>query len=136
MTRTAFVLGTATVVVAVMAAAGARAQGPAFAAKPLLQSTVGGDDRNEAVVLSVTIGPGGSSGRHTHPGDCYGTVVEGDAELRIEGREPRSVSAGDAWHTTNGTVHELRNLGLTPVRAVNTLVVEKGKPRIQPVRAD
>ena len=54
MTRAAFVLGTAAVVVAVMAAAGARAQGPAFAAKPLLQSTVGGDDRKEAVVLSVT----------------------------------------------------------------------------------
>jgi quercetin dioxygenase-like cupin family protein len=136
MIRTALVLGTSAVVVAVVSAAGARAQAPAFAAKPLLQSTVGGDERKEAVVLSVTIAPGGSSGRHTHPGDCYGTVVEGDAELRIEGREPRRVSAGDAWHTTNGTVHELRNVGLDAVRAVNTLVVEKGKPRMQPVRAD
>jgi quercetin dioxygenase-like cupin family protein len=136
MIRTALVLGTSAVVVAVVSAAGARAQAPAFAAKPLLQSTVGGDESKEAVVLSVTIAPGGSSGRHTHPGDCYGTVVEGNAELRIEGREPRHVSAGDAWHTTTGTVHELRNVGLDPVRAVNTLVVEKGKPRMQPVRAD
>src|SRR5436190_22366244 len=103
MTRTTFVLGTAAVVVAVMAAAGARAQGPAFAAKPLLQSTVGGDDRKEAVVLSVTIGAGGSSGRHTHPRDCYGTVVEGDAELSIEGRALRRAAAADAWHTTYGT---------------------------------
>jgi quercetin dioxygenase-like cupin family protein len=131
MTRTALGLGTSVVVIALVSAAGARAQAPAFSAKPLLQSTVGGDDRKEAVVLSVSIAPGGTSGRHTHPGDCYGTIVEGTAELRIEGREPRQVSAGDAWHTTNGTVHELRNVDVSPLRAVNTLVVEKGKPRMQ-----
>jgi len=130
------VLGTSAVVVTIVLAAGSYAQAPPFAAKPLLQSTVGGDESKEAVVLSITIAPGGSSGRHTHPGDCYGTVVDGAAELRIEGREPRRVSAGDAWHTTRGSVHELRNVGETPVRAVNTLVVDKGKPRMQPVRAD
>jgi quercetin dioxygenase-like cupin family protein len=133
MRRPALVLGTSVVAVALVSAAGARAQAPSFSAKPLLQSTIGGDDGKEAVVLSVSIGPGGTSGRHTHPGDCYGTIVEGNAELRIEGREPRRVSAGDAWHTTNGTVHELRNVDVNPLRAVNTLVVEKGKPRMQPV---
>ena len=131
-----FVLAASALVVATLSAAGSHAQTPRFAAKPLLQSTFGGDESKEAVMLSITIAPEGSSGRHTHPGDCYGTVVEGSAELRIDGREPRRVSAGDAWHTTQGTVHELRNVGDTTVRAVNTLVVEKGKPRMQPVRAD
>ncbi|MGH7392749.1 MAG: cupin domain-containing protein [Candidatus Rokuibacteriota bacterium] len=121
---------------AILPAASAHAQAPAFAAKQLLQSTVGGDESKEAAVLSIAIAPGGSSGRHTHPGDCYGTIVEGTAEIRIEGREPRRVAPGDAWHTTRGTVHELRNIGDTPVRAVNTLVVDKGKPKMQPVRAD
>jgi quercetin dioxygenase-like cupin family protein len=130
------VLGVSAIVVAMVPATGSRAQAPGFVAKPLLQSTVGDDVSREAAVLSITIAPGSSSGRHTHPGDCYGTVVEGTAELRIEGREPRRVSAGDAWHTTRGTVHELRNIGDTQARAVNTLVVDKGKPRMQPVRAD
>jgi quercetin dioxygenase-like cupin family protein len=122
--------------VAGLSAADSPAQTPQFAAKPILQTTVGGVEGREAVMLSITIAPGGSSGRHTHPGDCYGTVVEGNAEIRIEGREPRRVSPGEAWHTTNGTVHELKNVGDTTVRAVNTLVVQKGKPRMQPVRAD
>ena len=132
----ALVLGTSSVVVAILSAVGSHAQAPAFAAKPVLQTTVDGDENKEAVVLSITIAPGGSSGRHIHPGDCYGTLVEGAAELRIDGREPRLVSAGEAWHTTRGTVHELRNVDVSPARAVNTLVVDKGKPRMQPVRAD
>jgi hypothetical protein len=47
------------------------------------------------------------------------------------------------WHSGNmclpnlslnprGAIHELKNVGDTPVRVVNTLVVDKGKPRMQP----
>lgn len=103
-----------------------------FAAKPLLQATVEGDENKETVLLAISIAPGGTSGRHTHPGDCYGTVFEGTVELRVDGREPRRVSAGDAWHNARGVVHELRNAGDAPVRVVNTLVIDKGKPRMQP----
>jgi quercetin dioxygenase-like cupin family protein len=108
------------------------AQMSGFVAKPLLQSTVEGDENKEAALLTITIAPGGSSGRHTHPGDCYGTVVEGTVELRVEGREPRRVSAGEAWHNPRGAIHELRNVGDKPVRVVNALMVDKGKPRMQP----
>lgn len=118
---------------AVLWAAVSTAQMSGFTAKPLLQSTLEGDQNKETAILAITIAPGGTSGRHIHPGDCYGTVFEGTLELRIEGREPRRVSVGDAWHNARGVVHELRNVGDTPVRVVNTLVVDKGKPRMQPV---
>jgi quercetin dioxygenase-like cupin family protein len=104
-----------------------------FVAKPMLQSSVERDESKETVMLAISIAPGGSSGRHTHPGDCYGTVVEGTVELRVEAREPRRVPAGEAWHNPRGVIHELRNVGDTPIRVVNTLVVDKGKPRMQPV---
>lgn len=109
------------------------AQMSGFTAKPMVQSSVEGDQNKDAVMLAIAIAPGGSSGRHTHPGDCYGTVVEGAVELRVEGREPRRVSAGEAWHNPRGVIHELRNVGDSPSRVVNTLVVDKGKPRMQPV---
>ncbi len=107
------------------------AQMSGFVAKPMLQSPVEGDERKEAVMLAISIAPGGSSGRHTHPGDCYGTAVEGAVELRVEGREPRRVPIGEAWHNPRGVIHELRNVGDTPIRVVNTLLVDKGKPRMQ-----
>jgi quercetin dioxygenase-like cupin family protein len=134
LTRRDFVRAGTTVVGALLVTGrGAHAQTSGFAAKPLLQSTVERDESKEAVLLAITIAPGGSSGRHTHPGDCYGTVVEGTVELRVEGREPRTVSTGDAWHNARGVVHELRNVDPAPARVVNTLVVDRGKPRMQAV---
>jgi quercetin dioxygenase-like cupin family protein len=127
-----FAAGASFCVVVSLWAVRAPAQMSGFVAKPLLQSTLEGDENKDATMLAITIAPGGSSGRHTHPGDCYGTVFEGTVELRVDGREPRRVSPGEAWHNPRGAVHELRNVGDTPVRVVNTLVVDKGKPRMQP----
>jgi quercetin dioxygenase-like cupin family protein len=114
-------------------AIGLYAQAPGFTITPLLQSTFGDDASKDAVVLTVELAPGSSTGRHTHPGECYGTVVEGVVELHVEGREARWVSVGEAYHNPRGTIHEFRNIGEKPARLVNTMVVDKGKPRLQPV---
>jgi quercetin dioxygenase-like cupin family protein len=126
-------LGASSLVCSILIAAASDAQPSGFVARPMIQSTVEGDASKEAAVLAIAIAPGGTSGRHTHPGDCYGTVVEGTVELRVEGREPRRVTAGEAWHNPRGAVHELRNPADAPARVVNTLVVDKGTPRMQPV---
>ena len=109
------------------------AQAPGFKITPLLQSTFGDDASKDAVVLTVELAPGSSTGRHTHPGECYGTVVEGLVELHAEGREARWVSVGEAYHNPRGTIHEFRNIGEKPARLINTMGVDKGKPRMQPV---
>ena len=124
---------TASLVVALTLSDGLHAQPLGFKATPLLQSTFGDDASKEAVVLAVDLVPGSSTGRHTHPGDCYGTVFEGIVELHVEGREARWVTVGQAYHNPGGTIHEFRNVGDKPARLVNTMVVEKGKPRMQPV---
>ena len=109
------------------------AQAPGFTITPLLQSTFGDDASKDAMVLTVELPGASSTGRHTHPGDCYGTVVEGVVELHVEGREARWIAAGGAYHNPRGTIHEFRNIGEQPARLVNTMVVDKGKPRLQPV---
>lgn len=109
-----------------------QAQPPGFKVTPLLQSTFGDDASKDAVVLAVELTPGATTGRHTHPGDCYGVVVEGLVELHVEGREARWVSMGQAYHNPRGTIHEFRNVGDKLARLVNTMVVDKGQPRLQP----
>src|SRR5439155_22683013 len=99
------------------------AQMSGFVAKPMLQSPVESDESKEAVMLAISIAPGGSSGRHTHPGDCYGSGVEGTVELRIEGRQARRVPARWCCHNPRGVINDIRNIGDTPIRAVNTRVV-------------
>jgi quercetin dioxygenase-like cupin family protein len=108
---------------------------PGFASKPIHTSPITGDDAKEIVVISVSIEPGGYSPPHTHPGECAGVVIEGTVDLVAEGKDVRRVAAGEAFSNTRGTVHQFRNSGDKPVRMATTLVVDKGKPRTQPVPA-
>ena len=111
----------------------AGAQAPGLTAKPLLRTTLSGDETKESVMLSVEFAPGSTTGRHTHPGDEYTVVLQGTLELSAEGRDTRRVQAGDVYHNPRGLVHEARNVGDTPARVAITFVVDKGKPITQPV---
>jgi quercetin dioxygenase-like cupin family protein len=102
---------------------------PGFTAKPILVSPLAGDDAKEIVVIATEIAPGASSPAHTHPGHCIVTVQSGMIEVRVEGRAPRRLGAGDAIVNPPGPVHQFFNVGEVPVRMTQTLLVEKGKPR-------
>ena len=56
-------------------------------------------------------------------------MIEGTIELRIDGKEPRHLSAGGPYATQANPVHQFTDVGDKPVRVLNTLEVEKGKPR-------
>ena len=104
---------------------------PAFSSKPIVVSPMTADDKKEIVLLAVSISPGGAVPLHVHPGDCVGSVVEGTVELLVEGQAPRRVSAGEAYNNLRGTVHGFRNVGEGQARLLNSLVVDKGAPRVQ-----
>jgi quercetin dioxygenase-like cupin family protein len=107
----------------------AQVSAPGFVAKPMQVSPISGVEDKEVAFINVSMEPGASSPRHTHPGDCYGAVLEGSVELVVEGQDAKRVAAGQAWHNPRGPVHYFKNVGDTPARLVNTLIVDKGKPR-------
>lgn len=109
----------------------AQVTAPGFVAKPMFVGPISGVEDREIAMIDVSMAPGASAPHHTHPGDCYGAIVEGTVELVVEGQEPRRFAAGQAWHNPRGPAHYFRNVGDTPARLVNTLVVDKGKPRTQ-----
>jgi quercetin dioxygenase-like cupin family protein len=86
----------------------------------------------EAVVARVEIAPGASAGRHTHPGDEISYVVEGEAEILIDGQPARKVKAGDGFVVPAGVKHDARNAGTMPVKLVGVYVVDKDKPLATP----
>lgn len=112
----------------------ATAQAPGISAKPLLRSSVSGDEGKESIILSIEIAPGASTGRHSHAGDEYATVIEGTLEVRLEGQEPRRVAVGQSYHNPRGVIHETRNVGDGAARAVATFIVDKGKPLTVPAK--
>lgn len=105
-----------------------------YTSKPIMVSPLSSDEKKEFVLISVAIQPGGAVPMHTHPGDCVGSVVEGTVELLVDGQPPRRVAAGEAYNNLRGTVHGFRNAGDAQARLLNSLVVDKGLPRVQPAR--
>lgn len=104
-----------------------RAQQPNVERKVLLQQdvTIPG---YQNVLVAVTIPAGGREGRHTHPGTLLVHVLEGVMTLDHEGRPTMTYKPGDSVYIEPGRVHEGMNKGTTPVRAIASFVVEKGKP--------
>jgi quercetin dioxygenase-like cupin family protein len=113
-----------------LATAGALAQ---VKRTPVLTADVAAPGR-EAVVVRGEIDPGVSAPRHSHPGDEISYILEGEAELLIDGEAPRVVKAGEAFVIPAGKVHGARNPGGVPLRFVGVYVVEKGKPLATPAK--
>ena len=107
----------------------AQVNAPGFVAKPIAISPISGVDDKEVAFINVTMQPGASSPRHSHPGDCYGAIIEGNVELVVEGQEGKRFTEGQAWHNPRGPFHYFKNIGDAPAKLINTLIVDKGKPR-------
>lgn len=99
---------------------------------PLLKTTLAGDDSKQVLVGRAQFEPGATTGRHTHPGDEYATIVRGELTLHVEGRDDRKVVAGEAYHSPKGVVHETVNTGYEPAEVISTFVVDKNQPLIIP----
>jgi quercetin dioxygenase-like cupin family protein len=88
----------------------------------------------EGVMARVTIPPGATEGRHTHPGEVFAYVMQGTLTLAVEGKPTATLKAGDSFYIAPGVVHEGSNRGKEPVTLVGMFVVEKGKPMTTPAQ--
>jgi quercetin dioxygenase-like cupin family protein len=78
------------------------------------------------------IPPGGSAGRHTHPGIETGYVLEGEADLIIEGKPDQHLKAGDSYAIPAGAVHDAKVRGDKPLKILAIYIVDKTKPLATP----
>ena len=108
---------------------GIKAKG--FTSKPMVVGAITGVADKEIAIINVNIAPGASSPHHTHPGDCYGAVLEGTVEFVRGGEVMGIYSEGQAWVNPPGEVHYFRNIGDKPAHLVNSVIYEKGKKRTQ-----
>src|ERR1700688_1667477 len=126
--RTAVGLAMLAVVLAVTSAL--VAQNPAVKRTVVKRGDISVPGR-EAVIANVEIAPGGSVGRHTHPGDEISYVVSGEGEILMEGKPPLKIKPGDGFVVPGGTKHDAHNTE-QPLKLIAVYVVEKGKPLATP----
>lgn len=109
------------------------AQQPGFTRTTLQDQDLSIKDRH-AVVARAEFVPGGVAGRHTHPGEELGYVVEGTLQLLVDGQPPRTVKTGEVFFVPAGIVHDGKNVGTGKAVVLATYVVEKGKPVASPAK--
>jgi quercetin dioxygenase-like cupin family protein len=88
----------------------------------------------QAIIASVTIAPGASAGRHTHPGEEISYVIEGEGEVLIDGQPPLQIKAGDGFVVPAGAIHDAHNTGAVPIKMAAVYYIEKGKPLATPAK--
>jgi len=114
--------------------AGVSAQQAGFKRTVLQQGNLSVPGR-EVVTAIAEFQPGASVGRHTHPGEEAGYVLEGTVVLEQEGKPTVALDAGRTFFIPAGAVHNATNSTSARARVLATYIVEKGKPLATPVAA-
>jgi|SRR5689334_1620146 quercetin dioxygenase-like cupin family protein len=109
------------------------AQQPGFTRHMLQDQNLSVAERH-AVQVVAEFAPGVAAGRHTHPGEELGYVLEGTLELEVTGQPARTVKAGESFFVPAGVVHDGKNIGGGPAKVLATYIVEKGKPVASPAK--
>ena len=103
------------------------AQQPTFKRTELQRADLSAGPR-EAVQVVVEFQRGGASGRHTHPGEEMGYVLEGTLRFEFDGQPTVTLKAGDHFMAPAGRVHGATNVGPGGAKVLAMYLLEKGKP--------
>jgi quercetin dioxygenase-like cupin family protein len=82
----------------------------------------------EMVQVETLIPAGVESGWHIHPGEEVGYIVEGQVEMRVQGRATVVLRPGEGFLIPPRTPHNARDLGPETGRMLSTYIVESGQP--------
>jgi quercetin dioxygenase-like cupin family protein len=117
--------------VALALTAAVAAQQPAFKRTVLQQHDISVPG-HEVVSAVAEFEPRATPGRHIHPGEEVGYVLEGTFLVEQEGKPAVTLQAGGTFLIPAGTIHNATNTGAGNGKILATYIVEKGKPLLVP----
>ena len=83
---------------------------------------------HEGLLVETVLPPGAKEPRHTHPGDIFVYVMEGNITLHADGKPDQTLKTGEVFFVPAGQIHAADNPSAVPVKLLVTFFVEKGKP--------
>jgi quercetin dioxygenase-like cupin family protein len=102
--------------------------------RTVLQKSDVGSTGREVTLQIVEFPAGAAEVPHTHPGELVGYVLEGSADLMVEGRPMASLKEGDGFIIEGGKVHAAKNTAKGSTKLLATVILEKGKPTSAPAK--
>jgi len=81
----------------------------------------------EAILVERVLPPGAASGKHTQSGGEIVYIETGSVIFEAEGKAAKTLKPGEAFTTTAGEVHNVKNAsGSEPAKALAFYVAKKG----------
>ena len=102
-----------------------------FEVEGLLEVPLTGVPGRHAVVVTVEVFPGETEPQHTHPGDEFIYLLEGEGTVLVDG-EPITLAPDRVVHVRPGQKEAIRNSSDTrPLRVLAILIVDKDLPVVE-----
>lgn len=125
-----FWVGIALAIVVVLSVLGNKmlsAQDNLKAGKILQRTALKGAPGWEAILVERDLPPGVESGKHTQSGNEIVYLQEGSITFEAQGKPPVTLKPGEAFTTTAGEVHNVKNASSSaPAKALAFYVAKKG----------
>lgn len=87
----------------------------------------------ETIVALVEIAPEVKAGRHSHPGNVFAYVIDGEFNITLDGTTEKVFKVGESLSVAPGAIHD-EGTKDKPAKLIATYVLEKGKPLAQPAK--
>jgi quercetin dioxygenase-like cupin family protein len=115
--------------------AGSNAQDQPITRTELARADLAGIASRETVIYIADLKPGAVGGKHTHYGDEFVYILEGELIVEPVGKEPITLRQGETAHLSPDVVHAAKNGSQSaPAKVLVFLVIEKGKPLAEAVK--
>src|SRR4051812_3606422 len=85
-----------------------------------------------AVQVVAEFAPGVAAGKHTHPGEELGYILEGTLQLEVAGQPPRTLNAGESFFIPAGGGDDGKKTRGGPAEGLATHIVGEGKAGATP----
>ena len=93
----------------------------------LRRTELGGGKGMEAILVLRELPPGGESGKHTQSGTEIVYILDGSVIFEAQGNSPATLKAGEAFSTTAGVLHNVKNASSSePAKALAFYIAKKG----------
>lgn len=115
------------ITVVVLGSGTVNAQDPLKMGTILQRTAVAGEPEMEAILVLRSVPSGGESGWHTQSGTEIVYILEGSVVFEVKGKPAVTLKAGEAFQTSAGDVHIVKNTSKSaPAKALAFYVAKKG----------
>jgi quercetin dioxygenase-like cupin family protein len=106
--------------------------GPAFSTRFFTTALENDPSRDVQLQMQLHLPNRPGNGFHSHNGDQWEAVVDGEITFTVKGQPPRVLKTGEFVYIPRGTIHRNENKSNAPTRTIELLIKDKGKPQNNP----